>query len=107
MTTWQNISVDGFGPISKVVAVYHIGPPLSALPFASFKVKVIQRRADDFLAVPNVALRDADGNPDWLAGLGSSSDAALADLLRELADAVEGSPGLDESSFEWADPHDF
>ena len=88
------------------MATFQIGTLLSALPFASLQVEVMKRSADGFLAVRTVALRDGGGSPDWLAGLGSSSDAALADLQRELADAIQGSPGLDGSSFEWADPHD-
>ena len=64
MPDWRDLRLDGLGPITRVVAIFQVGPPLERLPFPSFKVKVIERAGADgrYLAVLNICLRaGADG----------------------------------------------
>jgi hypothetical protein len=104
---WRNLRVDGLGPVSRVAAVFQVGPPVAALPFASLKVKVIERADGSFLGVPNVARRTPDGSPDWVGGLGASIEESLEDTLRWFARSVGNGEGLREDDFEWAAPEDF
>jgi hypothetical protein len=57
--------------------------------------------------VPNVALRSADGSPDWVAGLGDSVEEALEDTLRDLAKSVGETAEATSADFEWAAPEEF
>jgi hypothetical protein len=107
MSRWQDVLVDGFGPIDRVAAVFQVGPPLVRLPFSSFKVKVIERTDGSFLATPNVAVLGADGHPSWSAGLGDSIEEALVDALRQFARDFEDRADLTEAEFAWADPTEF
>ena len=106
MADWRALRVEGLGPVSREVAVFQVGPPLARLPFASFKVKIIERDNQSFLAIPNVARRLPDGSPDWTAGLGNSIDEALEDALRYFAESIgDGSDSLED--YEWAAVEDF
>ena len=104
---WRQHCVEGLGPISRVAAVFQVGPPLAALPFASLKVKVVERADCSFLGVPNVAVMASDGSPDWVSGMGSTVEEALADALRYFVSSLGGRSGLGEESFAWAAPEDF
>jgi hypothetical protein len=107
MPDWQSLGIEGLGPVSRRAAEFQVGPPLDRLPFASFRVKVIERGDGSFLGVPNVAIRGPDGSPDWTAGLGGSVEEALEDALRwfvrSLGDRAEFA--VDESI--WSEPEDF
>jgi hypothetical protein len=107
MSDWRNLRVGDLGPISRQVAVFQVDTPRARLPFASFKVKVIERPDGSFLGVPNVACRSADGSPDWIAGLGSSAEEALEDTLRRFAASVNAGEDATDEDFEWAAPEDF
>ncbi|WP_152049221.1 hypothetical protein [Tautonia marina] len=104
---WRQLRVEGLGPVSRVTAVFQVGPPLAALPFASLKVKVVERADGSFLGVPNVAVLSPDGSPDWVSGLGGTVEEALADTLRFFVSSLGGRSGLGEESFAWAAPEDF
>lgn len=104
---WRALQIKGLGPVSRVAAVFQIGPPLADLPFASFKAKVIERGDGSFVAVLNVARRGPDGHPDGMAGLGDSIDEALEDALRRFAEVVRIDPPLLDQDFAWADPEEF
>lgn len=105
--SWRELRFKEFGPVSRIAAVYQIGPPLAALPFASFKVKVVERSDGSFLGVPNVAVRSQNGSPDWISGLGQTVDEALADTLRFFTKSLDGRTDWGEDSFVWAEPEDF
>jgi hypothetical protein len=107
MSDWRKLRVEGLGPISRQVSVFQVGPPLARLPFASFKIKVIERPDGSFLGVPNVACRSGDGSPDWISGLGSSAEEALEDTLRRFVISVSAREGVTDADFEWAAPEDF
>lgn len=107
MADWRTLNIVGLGPAGRVAATFQIGPPLAWLPFASFKVKVIERADGSFLGVPNVAVRSTDGMPDWISGLGDTVDDALEDALNYLVRSLGGREDLPVDSFVWADRDDF
>src|SRR5262245_12201315 len=100
--------MDGVARIDRVVAQLEVWLD-GSVPFPKMKVKVLQRQGD-YLAVPNVAVRDlVSGEPDGIAGLGSTADEALNDLLpRFVAGVRKNTPagGLTEGDFEWSAPED-
>jgi len=106
LVKWQTLLVPGLGPIERVVAVFTIGPPLERLPFASFKVKVIERADGSLFGVPNVAVRTADGTPDWIGGFGKTVDEALAECLTYFLGTVDDRAKADlfEEDFEGQTP---
>src|SRR5690349_6027730 len=72
----------GIARIDRVVAQLEVWLDGSFFPFPKMKVKVIQRQSGDFLAVPNVAIRNLTSRePDGISGLGNSVDEAVNDLL--------------------------
>jgi hypothetical protein len=104
MADWRTLSFQGYTVVSRVAAVFEVGPPLPApLPFASFAVKVLERGNGTFAAHLNVAVRGPDGHPDWLAGLGGSPDEALADALGYFWRAVLERGASRTEDFAWAD----
>ena len=107
MSDWRLLHVEGLGPVSRQVALFQIGPPLAHLPFASFKVKVVERSNGSFLGVPNVAVRRPDGSPDWMSGLGISVEEALEDALQWFKRSVVESNSTVEGDFVWAANEDF
>lgn len=107
MSSWRQLKIDGLGPIARVAAVFEIGPPLELLPFAKFKVKIIERDDGSFLGVPNVAKVGLDWQPEWIGGLGASVEEALEDALRNFVQSLGNRTDLAEDSFAWAEPEDF
>ena len=107
---WKSIKVAGIGRIDRIVATFEVWSD-GSLPFAKFKIKIVERSGEDFLGVANVAIRDSvTGSPEWTAGLGSSADEALKDTLVYFFEQVgKHAPkrSLTEDDFEWADPEDF
>lgn len=83
----------------------------SEFPFAKMRIKVLERGAGDFLAVPNVCVRSiVTRDPVHVSGLGSTVQEALDDLIKGFVrDSRLNTPadGLSESNFEWAAPEDF
>lgn len=71
MADWRTLSFQGYTVVERVAAVFEVGPPLhEPLPFASFTVKVLERKAGSFAAHLNVAVRRPDGPPDAEARVG-------------------------------------
>jgi hypothetical protein len=107
---WKTIKMDGVGRIDRVVATFEVWSD-GSLPFAKFKIKVVERAGGDFISVANIAIRDsATGNPEWVAGLGDSAEAALKDAFDYFFKGVEQHAPkrpLTDDDFEWADPVDF
>ena len=82
MTSWRTLKFQGCDCVSRIAAVFEIGPPLpEQFPFASFTVKVLEHASGTFTARPNVAVRKPNGYPDVYRGRGHSPDEALADSL--------------------------
>ena len=91
--------------IDRVCAVFEVHH--HNVPGAKFKIKVLERSLGDFLAVPNVVAREADGTPDHVSGLGSTSREALDDLLGRLTPWLSAANPDEADRFEWSDPRDF
>ena len=103
-------NIDGITDIDKVVAEFDVWLDPKLFPFPKMKVKVKQR-SHDFAAFSNLSRCDrSTGVPDGIAGLGSTADEALRDLLKRfVSDAQECSPpeGLAEDDFTWSSHEDF
>jgi hypothetical protein len=96
--------------IDRVVAEFDVWFD-NSIPFAKMRVKVLTREGGDFLAVSNLAIRNLTSRErDGIAGLGSSVEEAMNDLLSRFFDLVkENTPvsGLTESDFDWSAAEDF
>ncbi len=108
--SWFEIRVPGIARIDRIVAVFEVWAP-ETLPFAKFKVKIVERKGDNFAGFTNVAIRNPEtGQPEWTAGLGASVEEALRDVLqcflREIEENSLGRP-LNEGDFVWSAPKDF
>lgn len=53
--SWEDIQHPDVFRIQRIAEVFEVWPGPD-LPFAKFKVKVIERADEQFLAVPNVAI---------------------------------------------------
>ncbi len=104
--SWKQIDLCGSKGISRLCGEYQIAEP-SKLPGAKFRIKVWERDIGDFLAVPNVCLKDAQGSEDWVAGLGGSESEALEKCLRHFMEQLSERPAPSEDDFEWSDQVDF
>jgi len=102
---WKTIELFGAGAIDRVCAIYEISD--LRVPGTKFKVKVLERSIGDFIAVPNVYLRLADGTPDYISGIAKTQIEALRDLLKRFMPSLSRVTTDDSEQFEWADPHDF
>lgn len=102
--------MEGVARIDRVAALFEAWTD-DSFPFAKFKIKVLERRANDLLAVSNVLVRNiTSGEPEYVSGLGSSVEEAVSDLLtRFMAGVRENTPptGLTEDDFEWSAYEDF
>ncbi len=103
--------LDGIIRVDRVVAEYDIWLDASLFPFPKMRVKILERSEADFLAVANLRRRNTKTRePEDVAGLGSSADESLRDLLgRFVSEARQNLPpdGLVEADFEWSAPDDF
>ena len=106
-TDWKSIRVDGFGALDRVVGEFVVGPPIRDLPIASFRIRVLERANGSFLAIPNIAVRDEQGQPDWVCGLGDSLEDAVKDCLEHLAKQIIARPVQTEADLAWSEPEDF
>lgn len=103
--------IEGIARIDRISAVFEVWPEGNAVPFAKFKVKVIERAGGDFLGVPNVAVRNpATGHPEYTSGLGKTVEEALADAIKYfLKEIKQNTPAhdLSEADFVWSASEDF
>ena len=96
--------------IDQVVGVYEVWLD-DLFPFAKMKIKVLQRSDNDFLAVPNLAVRNrANRQPEFTSGLGTDPNSALEDALRSFMKEVHENRTAEafaEDDFEWSACQDF
>jgi len=107
MADWREMRVEGLLVCERVVAVFHVSDSLARLPFARFKVKVLERPDGTFFACPNVAVRGPAGDAEWIGGFGVTIDEAVEDGLRFFFGTWADRQDLTESDFVWSDLHDF
>jgi hypothetical protein len=110
MENWSNIKMIGVARIDRVAAIFDVWSD-GKLPFAKFKVKIVERSGDSFLGVPNVAIRNPQtGEPEYTSGLGKTVEDALADTLIYFVREVEQCTAqreLTEDDFVWSASEDF
>ena len=106
MPDWRDIRVEGLAVRERIAAVFQISDSLARLPFAQFKVKVLERPDGSFFAIPNVAFRRA-GEADWIGGFGNTIDEALKDALFAFFGTLDKRQEFSDSDFCWSDPLDY
>jgi hypothetical protein len=103
---WRAIQVAGLRPVEKVIAVYRISDCRTEdrlrFPFPLFSVAVSESLHGGYTASPNVAIRNADGNADWIGGHGETVEAALEDCLRHFMDNIGQREWLRDEDFYWS-----
>lgn len=102
---WKTVDLGDATTIDRVWDIFEVDHP--KIPGRRFKVKVLERRAGDFLAVPNVFLKSANGTTEYITGLGRSGIEALDDLLRRFLPPLATADPEDPDRFDWSDPRDF
>jgi hypothetical protein len=105
----NEVYMDGVIRIDKVVAMWEVWLD-ATFPFPKIKVNVLERSHGDFIAVPNLARRNAtSGEAEFISGLRGNVEEAVSDLLLGIVSEVrERSPssGLTAADFEWSAPED-
>jgi hypothetical protein len=99
------INLCGASSISRVANVYEI-QDFQGVPWSKYKIKVLER-SKDFLAVPNVAVRTAEGAVEWISGIGRTEAEALQDAVSQISEALSARGIWRPEDFEWSDPHEF
>lgn len=100
--SWRTIQIEGVARIEREVARFTVETKRDDLPMA-FRIKIIERADGDFIGYPEIAIKDAAGQPDWTSGRGASVEEALADTVRFLLETVQGKEPIAESAI-WWDP---
>jgi hypothetical protein len=103
---WRAIDLRGAALISRVVGLFEVCD-MRGIPWTKYKIKVLERSFGEFLAVPNVCAKDANGAPDWIGGLGRTQSEALQDLLTQMDEVLSSRTDWQVEDFEWSDPQDF
>lgn len=106
MRDWKDIRVQGINKIEKVIAEFNVWA-IDNVPYGKFKVKILEQPNGQYVGVPNVAVKNQDGIPDGISGLGRTENEALEDTIKYFLKSLEGRTDLTEDDFEWSDPHDF
>ncbi|MCY1044695.1 hypothetical protein OV208_25485 [Corallococcus sp. bb12-1] len=102
---WRTITLHGGASISRIANTYEVQD--RRIPGTKYKVKVLERGLGDFLAMPNVCVKNNAGEPDWIAGLGRTEFEALQDIIDRMNESLISAERLTPEDFEWSDPHDF
>ncbi|WP_394833963.1 hypothetical protein LVJ94_46405 [Pendulispora rubella] len=104
MMNWKNVALHGSNGIARVCGEYEITD--TRLPAAKYKIKVLERR-ESFFASPNVAVKESDGTPEWIGGLGRTELEALQDAIARMGERFALRSRWNEDELEWSDPRDF
>src|SRR5687767_10409477 len=103
--TWREIQVAGLRPEMKIVAVFRIRDTRTEdrfrFPFPLFSVAVSEAEHGGYVASPNVAIKDSDGNADWIGGAGATAEGALEDCLRMFMNNIGPREWLKAEDFFW------
>ena len=107
MDKWKGIKIDGISSISKIVAYFEVWS-INNFPHSKIKVKIMEDQFSSFTGITNVAAKERQLlSPDWRAGFGKSIEEALEDTIKTFLESIAQNKAIEESDFEWADPHDF
>ncbi len=102
---WKAINLHGGASISRVANIYELRD--FRIPSTIYRVKVLERGSGDFLALPNVVVKNKSGDPEWTAGLGRTELEALQDIIDRMDESLMSAERLTSEDFEWSDPRDF
>lgn len=105
MNSWREINLFGARTISKIVNVFEV--EAKGLPGERFKIKVIEQLDGKFVAMPNVCAKNSSGVPEWICGLGETSEEALEDALKWFMRSLEKFQPFKDADVEWMDSQDF
>ena len=103
---WRAIDLHGAAGISRVVGVFEV-QDLRGIPWTKYKIKVLERGIQDFIAIPNICVKSEKGAPEWISGLGRTEVDALQDVVKRFGDMLMSRRSWRLEDFEWSDPHDF
>lgn len=103
--SWKQVDLHGSVSISRLCGEYVIDD-VARLPGPGYRVKVFERK-EDFLALPNIRFRLADGSVDGTCGLGATEVEALQDAIKGVADLLSARRSWTEADLDWVDPRDF
>ncbi|WP_444917901.1 hypothetical protein [Microbulbifer sp. JMSA003] len=107
MNDWKVTDSDRFGPISKIVAIFEVGPPLKDLEIPCLKVKILEKENGRFAGIPNMAVLGKDNFPEWTSGFGKSPEEALIDTLEEFYKIAKELNKVSEEHFVYSEIGDF
>ncbi|NMO19719.1 hypothetical protein HPC49_35275 [Pyxidicoccus fallax] len=102
---WRAISLHGATGISRVTNVYEVQD--LRVPGTRYRIKVLERVQGDFLALPNMCVKNSGGEPEWISGLGRTEVDALQDAVSRTSEMLVSAARLATDDFEWSDPRDF
>lgn len=103
--TWKSLKLGGISKIERVVAIFEITS--EKFPGQCAKFKILEESSGLYIGVPDIAVKDGLGSPDWTSGFGHSIEEALEDTLQSLLYTIEKQQALSEEDFERASPGDF
>ena len=103
---WRAIDLHGAARISRVASVFEIRD-MRGIPWTKYKIKILEERTGGFVAVANVSVKNAQGEPDGETGLGPTEAEALQDFLTRMGERLSSRQDWREEDFDWVDPQDF
>lgn len=103
--SWKQVGLGGASSIARLCGEYIIDD-IGRIPGPGYRIKVFERR-DDFLALPNIRFRLANGIVDGTCGLGSTELEALQDAINGVAAILSSRNRWTEAELDWVDPRDF
>ncbi|MBA2227700.1 MAG: hypothetical protein WHU94_16705 [Thermogemmata sp.] len=93
--------------IDKVVGIYQVWT-MGRLPFATYKIYVVQAPEGHYIASPNVVVRNSETQcNEYVCGIGGSIEEAVRDAIHMFLNEVEKQANnklnkeLDEEDFVW------
>jgi hypothetical protein len=106
MENWKKLKIEGIS-IEKVVGLFEVWA-VNKIPFAKFRVKILEKTDGNFIGIANIRLKNLNNNmPEGEAGFGKNPCEALQDAIERLMKEVDERQNLVDEDFEWADPEDF
>lgn len=99
---WRSIQIEGIAEIEREVAVFYVAPRNPDLPMM-FRVQIVETQNRGFIGHPEIALKDAAGNPDWTSGRGDTIETALADTVAAFLQTVAGKEPITDESIAWTE----
>ena len=97
---WHTLKIEGISRIRREVARFLVEPIHDDLPMG-FRIKILEDHEGHFMGCPEIALRDAQGTPDWVSGIGHSIEEALTDTVKALLGTLHDKPKVEADTIWW------